>query len=92
METICKILDELLPKSSRKVENYSNLIRFVADRPGHDRRYAVDANKIKLDLGWTPKETFETGIKKTIQWYLANQNWITRVSNGEYKYKRLGTK
>jgi dTDP-glucose 4,6-dehydratase len=92
VETICKILDELLPKSSRKVENYSNLIRFVADRPGHDRRYAVDANKIKLDLGWTPKETFETGIKKTIQWYLANQNWITRVSNGEYKYKRLGTK
>jgi len=73
VNTICSILDELKPRSNK--ESYSELITYVTDRPGHDFRYAIDASKIKNDLGWTPKETFETGIRKTIQWYLDNETW-----------------
>ena len=90
VKSICSFLDDAIPKSHRKVENYSDLISHVPDRPGHDKRYAVDSSKIKLDLGWLPEETFETGIHKTIQWYLDNKNWAKKIINGEYKYERLG--
>jgi len=80
---ICTILDKLIPKSQRSVVNYNELIKFVADRPGHDKRYAIDSSKIKLDLGWSPKDTFETGLKKTIQWYLENKKWTRRILNGK---------
>jgi dTDP-glucose 4,6-dehydratase len=90
VKSICKILDEVLPNSSGEIKRYDELIRFVPDRPGHDRRYAIDSNKIKQDLGWTPEETFETGIRKTVQWYLDNKNWTNKIINGEYKYERLG--
>ncbi len=89
VETICSILDDVQPRSDGK--GYSEQITFVADRPGHDRRYAIDADKIEKTLGWTPEETFETGIRKTVEWYLANAEWITKVS-GEYQGKRLGSK
>ena len=77
VNTICSILDELKPRSNN--QSYSELITYVTDRPGHDFRYAIDASKIKNDLGWTPKETFETGIRKTIQWYLDNETWRKRM-------------
>ncbi|MEO3991180.1 dTDP-glucose 4,6-dehydratase [Pseudocitrobacter cyperus] len=80
VETICDILDELVPKE----KSYREQITFVADRPGHDRRYAINADKIEAELMWKPKETFESGIKKTIQWYLNNKPWYTRVQNGSY--------
>lgn len=86
--TICGILDELLPCST----SYKELIAHVEDRPGHDMRYAIDATKIKKDLGWMPKESFETGIRKTIQWYLDNQEWCQRVQDGSYQRERLGAK
>ena len=75
VKSICKILDELIPKGSM----YSDQIKFVHDRPGHDRRYAIDATKIEIELGWAPKETFESGLKKTVQWYLKNLNWCEIV-------------
>lgn len=77
VKSICKILDELIPKDSM----YSDQIKFVHDRPGHDRRYAIDATKIEKELGWTPKETFESGLKKTVQWYLKNLNWCEIVTS-----------
>ena len=80
---ICAVLDERRPKD--RIVPHSELITFVKDRPGHDRRYAVDASKIESELGWRPKETFETGIRKTIDWYLANDAWIGRVSSGDYR-------
>lgn len=86
VKTICKILDELRPKATK----YSEQIKHVADRPGHDRRYAIDPSKIKEELAWTPKETFETGLRKTIQWYLANTKWCQRVQDGSYQRERLG--
>ena len=70
MKIICEILDEVTP--SKEIESYKELIKFVDDRPGHDMRYAMDISKIKSELGWTPKETFKTGIKKTVKWYLEN--------------------
>lgn len=88
VKTICKILDELKPKETK----YSELIIHVEDRPGHDRRYAIDAAKIKDELGWVPKETFETGLKKTIEWYLNNPEWCRRVQDGSYQRERLGVK
>lgn len=87
VETMCSILDDIQPRSDGK--KYAEQITFVADRPGHDRRYAIDAAKIERELGWTPQETFETGIRKTVEWYLANSEWIAKVS-GEYDGGRLG--
>jgi len=88
VETICAILDEIKPRNDGK--SYASQITFVQDRPGHDRRYAIDAQKIQRELGWTPKETFETGIEKTIEWYLDNDEWIAKVS-GDYDGGRLGS-
>ncbi len=81
VEMICDILDELRPMERG---SYSDLISFVKDRPGHDRRYAIDASKIRDELGWMPEESFETGIRKTVRWYLDNQEWVRRVKSGEY--------
>ena len=83
VQTICSILDELRPTDP--VIPHRNLITFVKDRPGHDRRYAIDARKIERELGWKPQETFETGIRKTIQWYLANEAWVRDVTSGSYR-------
>ncbi len=88
VKTICKILDELQPHIN--TEPYESLITFVKDRPGHDLRYAIDASKIKNDLDWVPKETFETGIRKTVEWYLNNLDWCRRVQDGSYQGERLG--
>ena len=81
--TLCKILDELKPKQDGS--RYENQITYVKDRPGHDMRYAIDATKLERELGWKPKETFETGIRKTVEWYLANQSWVDHVVSGDYK-------
>lgn len=83
VHTICTILDELKPKIDGG--RYSDQITFVKDRPGHDRRYAIDARKLERELGWKPQETFETGIRKTIEWYLANQEWVSNVTSGTYR-------
>jgi dTDP-glucose 4,6-dehydratase len=83
VHTICKLLDELSPRSDGKP--YKEQISFVTDRPGHDRRYAIDATKIHRELGWKSQESFETGIRKTIQWYLHNQEWVRNVTSGDYK-------
>tara|TARA_Y100000768_G_C23786888_1_gene590724 strand:- start:311 stop:769 length:459 start_codon:yes stop_codon:yes gene_type:complete len=88
---ICSILEEVAPKKPRGINLYSDLITFVEDRPGHDRRYAIDFSKIKKDLGWEPYESFESGIRKTIKWYVDNQNWTRRVISGDYKLDRLGS-
>lgn len=88
--TICKILDELVPEHPAGVSQYSDLITHVADRPGHDLRYAIDATKIDNDLAWSPDETFETGLKKTIDWYLSHSQWCERVQDGSYQGERLG--
>ena len=88
--TLCALLDELLPDSD--YYPHEELITYVKDRPGHDQRYAIDANKIRSDLGWEPKETFETGLRRTVQWYLDNNNWIQRVQDGSYRGERLGLK
>ena len=88
VKSICKILDELKPQAN--AQPYENLITFVKDRPGHDLRYAIDATKIQNELGWTPTETFETGIRKTVEWYLENLEWCRRVQDGSYQRERLG--
>ena len=88
VKSICKILDELKPQAN--AQPYENLITFVKDRPGHDLRYAIDATKIQNELGWTPAETFETGIRKTVLWYLENLEWCRRVQDGSYQRERLG--
>ncbi|NDV13306.1 dTDP-glucose 4,6-dehydratase [Crenobacter caeni] len=80
---LCSILDELAPRADGA--SYATQIRFVTDRPGHDRRYAIDARKLEQELGWKPAETFETGIRKTVKWYLANQEWVANVSSGAYR-------
>lgn len=85
---ICDILQELRPQE----RSYRDLITFVKDRPGHDMRYAIDASKIQKVLGWSPQETFETGIRKTVQWYLENQAWCQRVQDGSYQRERLGVR
>lgn len=82
VKVLCGLLDELSPKASGK---YFDQAVFVADRPGHDRRYAINAAKIAGELGWTPAETFETGMRKTVEWYLANQDWVANVRSGEYR-------
>lgn len=86
VQTICNILDVLIPKNTP----YSDQITYVTDRPGHDRRYAIDASKINQELNWRPEETFETGLRKTIEWYLANQTWCKHIQNGSYQRERLG--
>ena len=83
VNTICSVLDELRPNDS--VLPHRNLIKFVTDRPGHDRRYAIDAGKIESELGWKPRETFESGIRKTVQWYLDNPAWVQSVTSGAYR-------
>lgn len=83
VHTVCNLLDEMLPDSLYTPHN--SLITFVKDRPGHDRRYAIDSSKIERELGWTPKETFETGLRKTIQWYLDNPEWVESVQTGAYR-------
>ena len=83
VHTLCDLLDELKPREDGK--SYREQITFVKDRPGHDRRYAIDATKIANELGWKPEETFDSGIRKTVQWYLDNQDWVANVQSGEYK-------
>lgn len=90
VETICDLLEELAPHKPAGVAAYSDLITFVTDRPGHDLRYAIDAGKIERDLGWVPQESFETGIRKTVQWYLDNREWWQHVQDGSYQGQRLG--
>ena len=87
---ICALLEELAPQRPAGVANYADLITFVKDRPGHDQRYAIDASKIERELGWVPEETFETGLRKTVQWYLDNLEWCGRVQDGSYQGERLG--
>ena len=107
VKTICAILDELRPSEAKRVkreegvaspltsnssqESYASLITYVTDRPGHDRRYAIDASKIQQELGWQPQETFESGIRKTVEWYLDNPEWCARVQDGTYQRERLGS-
>ena len=88
---ICDLLEELAPEKPAGVREYRELITFVTDRPGHDARYAIDASKIEQELGWVPEETFETGLRKTVQWYLVNRQWWERVLSGEYQLGRLGS-
>lgn len=86
VQTICSILDSLVPKESV----YAEQITYVQDRPGHDRRYAIDSSKMQRELNWTPVETFETGLRKTVQWYLNNSEWCQHVQDGSYQRERLG--
>lgn len=86
VKTICSILDSLVPKNTP----YADQITYVTDRPGHDRRYAIDASKMSAELDWQPQETFETGLRKTVKWYLANQEWCKHVQDGTYQRERLG--
>ena len=88
VRTICQILDELQPRADQ--QSYASLITFVKDRPGHDQRYAIDASKIKNKLGWVPKQSFETGIRQTVEWYLSHLDWCHRVQDGSYQRERLG--
>jgi len=92
VKTICTILEEFVPidKSDLNIPSYESLITYVADRPGHDLRYAIDASKIERELGWKPEESFETGIRKTVEWYLNNKIWWQSVLDGSYKLERLG--
>jgi dTDP-glucose 4,6-dehydratase len=91
VNTICALLEELVPNKPEGVAHYADLITYVKDRPGHDVRYAIDASKIASELGWQPEETFESGIRKTVEWYLNNQEWWSRVLDGSYTRERLGT-
>ena len=88
VKTICSLLDELRPRADQTT--YASLITYVTDRPGHDLRYAIDAAKIANELNWKPEETFETGIRKTVEWYLNNLQWCRRVQDGSYQRERLG--
>ena len=90
VKTVCSILDTLVPSKLEDIQLYEELITYVGDRAGHDVRYAIDASKIANELGWTPDETFESGIKKTVQWYLDNMTWCERVQDGSYMRERLG--
>ena len=90
VKTICCILDELVPSKLDSIDRYEQLITYVGDRAGHDIRYAIDATKIKMELKWVPDETFATGIRKTVKWYLKNSTWCDRVKDGSYQGERLG--
>jgi dTDP-glucose 4,6-dehydratase len=94
VNTLCELLDDLRPPEENtavSVSTYKDLITYVTDRPGHDVRYAIDASKIEKELGWVPEETFETGLRKTVEWYLNNESWWKRVLDGSYQGERLGT-
>jgi dTDP-glucose 4,6-dehydratase len=91
VQAICDLLEELLPTKPNGIANFRDLITFVKDRPGHDLRYAIDASKIENELDWVPEETFETGLRKTVQWYLDNTSWWERVLSGDYRMERIGT-
>ncbi|WP_404970317.1 dTDP-glucose 4,6-dehydratase [Vibrio campbellii] len=90
VKTICSLLEELVPNKPHGVNMYHDLIVHVEDRPGHDVRYAIDASKIERELGWKPEESFESGIRKTVEWYLQNKTWWSRVLDGSYARERLG--
>lgn len=90
VRTICRLLDERVPGKPAGLAHYEDLITYVTDRPGHDLRYAIDGAKIKRELGWQPLETFESGIRKTVEWYLKNRTWWQRVQDGSYSGERLG--
>jgi dTDP-glucose 4,6-dehydratase len=95
VQTLCNLLEELVPDNPHSLASgceggFASLITFVTDRPGHDARYAIDASKIERDLGWVPAETFESGLRKTVQWYLDNESWWRRVLSGDYQLSRLG--
>ncbi len=92
VEAICELLEELAPQKPEGVGFYRELIEFVKDRPGHDQRYAIDASKMQNELGWRPEESFETGIRKTVQWYLDHPEWWQRVLSGDYRLERIGGK
>ena len=85
VHSICSLLEELVPNKPEGISNYTDLITFVKDRPGHDLRYAIDATKIQEELKWSPHESFETGLRKTVQWYLYNKQWVNNVKSGEYQ-------
>ncbi|HHX8581931.1 TPA: dTDP-glucose 4,6-dehydratase [Vibrio diabolicus] len=90
VKSICELLDELAPNKPKGITKYQDLITYVKDRPGHDVRYAIDASKIERELGWRPEESFESGIRKTVEWYLNKQHWWQRVLSGDYKLARFG--
>jgi dTDP-glucose 4,6-dehydratase len=88
VDTLCTLLDDLVPTSPHRP--HAQLKRFVTDRPGHDRRYAIDARKLQTELGWRPEESLESGLRRTLAWYLENQAWCARVTDGSYRGERLG--
>ena len=90
VKTVCRLLDELRPSTHAHIDRYEELITYVKDRPGHDIRYAIDASKVERELGWRPRETFESGLRKTVEWYLANEAWWKAVLDGSYQGERLG--
>ncbi len=90
VKTICRLLDEIVTTKPGQINHFEELITYVTDRPGHDLRYAIDASKIERELGWKPSETFESGIRKTVEWYLVNESWWQRVKDGSYSRERLG--
>ncbi|MBJ7551525.1 dTDP-glucose 4,6-dehydratase [Marinomonas ostreistagni] len=90
VHTLCDLLEELVPTKPEGVQSYRDLITFVKDRPGHDVRYAIDSSKIADELGWEPEETFVSGMRKTVEWYLSNQSWWQRVLSGDYQLNRIG--
>ncbi len=92
VRTLCGLLEGLVPNKPEGVEYYEDLIVYVKDRPGHDVRYAIDASKIERDLGWIPQETFDTGLRKTVEWYLSNSKWTDVILSGAYRLNRLGVK
>lgn len=90
VHALCNLLEDLVPAKPTGLKRYSQLIEFVEDRPGHDKRYAIDASKIQSELGWVPSETFESGLSKTVEWYLANQEWWSRILRADYQLGRVG--
>lgn len=90
VHSLCALLDELAPTKPAGIQQFAELICFVKDRPGHDLRYAIDASKIQRELGWRPQASFDTGLRKTVQWYLANLDWCRRIQDGSYQGERLG--
>ncbi|WP_392566289.1 dTDP-glucose 4,6-dehydratase [Utexia brackfieldae] len=90
VKTICDLLDELVADKPNGIQSFADLITYVEDRPGHDKRYAIDASKMAKTLGWKPQETFESGIRKTVEWYLANLQWCNNIKDGSYARARIG--
>ena len=89
VKLICDLLEELAPEKPAGILEYRDLITFVGDRPGHDIRYAIDASKIQTELGWVPEETFESGLRKTVLWYIENKEWWERILSGDYHLERI---